>query len=479
MKIKWLKNKGSALRGINDERSNQMKFKKIAVLFFALCFMVLPAVSGCEKEGEDLCMEKYVIIEYTDTYYETVTAQAPMELPFLFGANDEKTGRLVGAGFIGPMLLNWTIEQMQACINAAFDMAEQYNIPVYFQVDDCNSYTDALGSIGNGDEVKYWENPAMCEWTSFPEEGETWGGQAEALAYQEQTGKELPYGGLPRFWFNWGNWLVAKPFPNFASPELQELVVNNLKKGVLEPLVKRYNELKKQGKGYLFAGIAIGWETHIPNNEQYKGQTIVNYWNNEEVMREDEQNRYGYAALTSLGYDQKRLETMAALEGVTVDEKMDSLLWQVIHDYTELLAKTAYEAGLPKEKIYSHIVSITTSGVDPSSSWPPIWTAVNDYCTPGFTMNRQSCPYDLDELKKQIKEADSDQEKYGLVEGYDWSYADSLEDSEEYLQSIFGSGSNIITCFGWPTCVKNYSNKYVQAVKNWKYDTWGQVDRAL
>ena len=454
-----------------------MIFKKIGAIIFALLFSVMPFISGCESEGEDLCMEKYVIIQYTDTYYETVNAQAAMELPFLFGKNDEKSGRLVGAGFIGPMLLNWTIEQMQACINDAFDMAEKYNIPVYFQVDDCNSYADFLGSIGDGDEIKYWEHPDMCEWTSFPEEGEEWGGQKRALEYKAQTGNDLPYGGLPRFWFNWGNWLVAKPFPNFASPTLQELVVNNLKEGVLKPLTKRYNRLKKKDKAYLFAGIAIGWETHVPDTSNYKGQTIVNHWNNNEVMREDEQGRYGYAALTSLGYDQKRLETVAALEGVTVDEKMDSLLWQTIHDYTRLLAKTTYDAGLPKEKIYSHIVSITTApNVKPSSSWPPIWTAVNEYCTPGFTMNRQSCPYDIAELKRQIQEVIPTQERYGLVEGYDWSYTENLDDAENYLKEIFGSGSHIITCFGWPSSVKNYKNRYVQAVKNWKYDTWGQID---
>jgi hypothetical protein len=57
----------------------------------------------------------------------------------------------------------------------------------------------------------------------------------------------------------------AKAFPCFESPGFRSFVLNQYQNGVLDPLMERYNKLISEGKEYLFAGLAIGWETHIPD----------------------------------------------------------------------------------------------------------------------------------------------------------------------------------------------------------------------
>lgn len=150
-----------------------MKIKRWAVLLLTACLMSLPLLGGCEKEYEDLRDDKYITMVFTNTHYEEVESYAP-EMKYLLGENDPSTGRMYAAGYIGPMLLTQSIEQMQEEVNMAFDMAEKFNIPVYFQLDDINNYTTLFGGDA---EVKYWEDPSMCEWIAFPEEGEEYGGQ--------------------------------------------------------------------------------------------------------------------------------------------------------------------------------------------------------------------------------------------------------------------------------------------------------------
>lgn len=134
-----------------------MKIKRWAVLLLTACLMSLPLLGGCEKEYEDLRDDKYITMVFTNTHYEEVESYAP-EMKYLLGENDPSTGRMYAAGYIGPMLLTQSIEQMQEEVNMAFDMAEKFNIPVYFQLDDINNYTTLFGG---GAEVKYWEDPSM------------------------------------------------------------------------------------------------------------------------------------------------------------------------------------------------------------------------------------------------------------------------------------------------------------------------------
>lgn len=415
-----------------------MKIKRWAVLLLTACLMSLPLLGGCEKEYEDLRDDKYITMVFTNTHYEEVESYAP-EMKYLLGENDPSTGRMYAAGYIGPMLLTQSIEQMQEEVNMAFDMAEKFNIPMYFQLDDINNYTTLFGG---GAEVKYWEDPSMCEWIAFPEEGEEYGGQNK-------------YGELPRFWYNWGSWRVANPVPNFASQKFRELIVHNLKEGFLKPLNERYNKLKKEDKAYLFAGCAVGWETHIPDysaDNRMLNLSVNNLpkdYATGKPMYEWELAQYGYGALHSLGYDQAKIDAEAAEKGISSKQHIKNILYQVIHDYSEMLAKTVYEAGVPRTKIFTHTVSCQTTLGNESTFYPPIWTAVNDYSTPGYTMSPVTCKYDLKKMKQQLFEADPNFNEFACAEGYA-AGLDTVAKCDAYFKEMFENGARNVTAFGYP-----------------------------
>lgn len=371
------------------------------------------------------------------------------EIPALFGEQTADSPYKYAFGLPGPMLLLQSVAEMNEQVEYAFDLAERYNVPVYFQLDDCNSYT---AQFGNGSPVKPAENPDWCEWVAFRENGEQWGGQSN--------------GRLPYYWYNWGDWRYVEYFPNLASQGLQDYVVSQLKEGVLKPLVKRYKQLREQGKEYLFAGMAIGWETHIPDYSS--ANTLSNIDKNmlpkavtgDVSMAPWEAGRYGYSALTSLGKTEYDIEA----------------LYGVIHDYIELLAKTCYDAGIPRAKLYSHIVGYTSAnGHIQSTFTPPIWTAVNDYCIPGFTLNPISCPYNLDVLTQKIQAADPAMPYFGSVESYALGVDGSFEAADYYFDEMFSKGALMISVFGWgrePQTSRfavshSPDNPFVQAAKHW------------
>lgn len=404
--------------------------------------------------------EKYIVFFLTNTSVDQADSENTGrdadaaytfvgELPQLFGTVNAQSPFKYAFGLPGPMLLTQSIQEMQYQVNTAFDIAEKYSVPVYFQLDDINNYTDQFGS---GATPKFYNNPSWCEWVSFPASGEAWGGQAN--------------GRLPYFWFNWGAWMHAQAFPNLQSPDFRAFIKSQLENGVLSVLNTRYNALKAQGKGYLFAGMAIGWETHIPDysadNTLYNinpASPPVNVLQGDQ-MPAWEVGKLGYAALHTLGhttYDKERL-------------------YQVIHDYSEFLAKTAYDTGIPKEKIFTHIVGIKSSQPNLSTTFaPPIWTAVNDYSTPGFTLSPVSCPYDLNTLVSEIQLADPSHTRFGNVEGYSIGADGSFAQADAYFGDMFGHGASIVAVFGWGrepatsafAVSHSPSSPFVQAAQKW------------
>ncbi len=371
------------------------------------------------------------------------------EIPHIFGEIDPAGPYKYAFGIAGPMLLTQSVAEMQDEIRLAFNAAEKYNVPVYFQLDDCNNYTTQFGS---GALPKFYENPDWCEWVSFPVFSETWGGESN--------------GRLPYYWFNWGRWMHASSFPCFQSEGLRNFVVRQMKEGVLNPLNERLDALRKAGKEYLFAGMAIGWETHIPDYST--GNTVLNINPSDllvNVLANDrmqpwEAARYGYHSLSILDKASYDLET----------------LYDVIHDYSELLARTAYDSGIPKEKIYSHMVGFMSARTDLRTTFaPPVRAAVNAYCTPGYTLSPVTCPYNLDTLVNEIRKADSDQDEFACAEGYDRGVNGSFAQADSYFDSMFGHGAALVTVFGWgieaadsPFAVSHSPDSpFVQAAAKW------------
>lgn len=83
---------------------------------------------------------------------------------------DNKAGakRMYAFGTPGPMLITQSVEQIRDQVNGSFAYAKQYDIPVFFQLDDTTNYTT---SFGDGAEIKYYEHPRNVRMDAVPRRG--------------------------------------------------------------------------------------------------------------------------------------------------------------------------------------------------------------------------------------------------------------------------------------------------------------------
>lgn len=440
--------------------------KKPALIIYLLItalFGLMVILTSCIKKNpgnENISKDRYIAFFLTNTsIHQAVNENTGKdannsynfisELPHLFGDINKNTKFKYAFGLPGPMLLTQSVEEMKNHVNSAFDAAEKYNVPVYFQLDDCNNYTTSFGS---GASPKFYDNPDWVEWISFPQTGESWGGQI--------------YGRTPYFWFNWGNWMHAESFPCFQSSGFRDFVVHQLREGVLKPLNRRYQKLKEEDRAYLFAGMAVGWETHIPDYSPSNSilsidadHLPINVLKGDQ-MKPWEAAKSGYNSLKILERDKYDLNA----------------LYTVIHDYSELLSKTAFESGIPRNKIFTHIVGLMSANPGLKTTFaPPIWAAVNEYSIPGFTMSPVSSPYNLHTLTNEIKKADPAQKNFVLAEGYSIGVDQSFKQADDYFASMFNNGALLVSVFGWGreppgsafVVSHSESNPFVLAAKKW------------
>jgi len=370
------------------------------------------------------------------------TREAVIQIRDFYGPNDPKSKRLIGFSRMSIMLFKQSIQEKRDIVNMVFDIAEEFDMPVYLHLDMLHN--SPTSDKFEGPEKKFYDDPMMCEWVDFPKPGQT-------------------HGPVPRFWNNWGAWFSAPAFPAFGSPKLQEYVKEQLQKGVLDPMMKRIEKLKQQNKEYLFAGICIGWETAIYNwtpGDPFvildpKDPPVDTFTEPNITMQRWEMAQPGYNSLYHLGYNQQRLEKEAKEKSMTTKALFIEICHKVGHNYTEMLAKEAFNRGIDRRKIFSHTVAIDTVDNRPSTSRPPVWAAVNPYCTPGFTMdNFGEAVYDLKKVKQQILKADPTQKNLAVAETY-FRRGTTEEDYTKFFNDMFDNGATLIHILAWHSGRKN------------------------
>lgn len=414
------------------KRSRGLSLCIVLVMVFASssCAMQQPA------DGKTASARKYLVFELTnirlhDPVYDV--NEAVVCLVSQLGANNPSSDRMYAFGLHAMPLLTRSVAVLKDQVDVVFDIAEKHDVPVYLHIDPM--YGFGMGDIPEGEEpaLRFWEHPGMCEWVNFPEAGEK-------------------HGKIPGCWVNWGRWLkVSSALPNYESPELKKFYKSQLEDGVLKPIKKRLLALEQKGKGYLFAGLNIGWETRFQDKSDLAGQAITNEFNTIEIMQEWEKAKTGYAALHTRGWNDASLEREAEKKGISKDRLFYKLCGESIHGNMELLAKTALDCGIARNRIYSHIVAIESydggslSGTSVDN--PPIWTALNDYCVPGFTLDKHgAAKYDMEKMRKVFK-ARGHEFEYGAVETYLYHYPTG----EEYiaqLNEFFDSGATLVSVLG-------------------------------
>ena len=367
---------------------------------------------------------QYVVFMITNIRYDCLEPYVK-QMVELHGEVDPDSSRMYAFGVVGPMAITQSVEQMREEVNTVFALSEKYNVPVFFQMDDCTNYATHFGDDAVTDEngSKFYNDPEMCEWIAFPKEGESYGGES--------------YGMLPRWHCDWSGvpFATAGGFPCYNSEKYLNWYKNQVTKGFIEPLKENITRLEKEDKTYLFAGINTGWETQIPDYTESSMASLLEF----------EKAQYGKHALYNLGYDDEKLEKEAKRRCMSVRDLEKELLYGVIADYIEFTCKLFHDAGIERYKIFSHIVSLSSHTGELSTTRPPTWVCINDYCIPGWTMSPKTCPYDLDILYSQLGQ--NGRNEYVNAEGY--AHYDNEETCREYFKESLGGNAKLITVFGY------------------------------
>jgi len=346
------------------------------------------------------------------------------------GANNPANARMYAFGMNRVPLLTRSVAALNGYVNSVFDIAEAHGVPAFFHIDPMYGFDMDNIPAGQGPSLRYWDHPEMCEWVNFPTGGQT-------------------YGQVPRVWLNWGTWLrIGDAVPNFESPALQQFYKSQLEDGILEPIKQRLLALQQEGKGYLFAGLNIGWETHLQDWADQAGETIVAA-NTGETMQSWEQAKTGYAALHTKGWDDASLTVEANAQGISKDRLFYDLCAETVQSNLMLLAKTASDYGFYNSQIFSHIVARESLSMYQNTTdlnIPPVWTALNAYCTPGFTMDEfGGAKYDLSEMENTFS-AYGYAFKYAPIETYLVNY----QTESEYRAQLdeFFTDADLVAVYG-------------------------------
>ncbi|MBN1419274.1 MAG: hypothetical protein JXP34_10885 [Planctomycetes bacterium] len=404
------------------------------------------------------------------------------ELKSEFGAMPAGSTRYFGFSPGLFQFLNWTRETLEARVNQALDIAERTGMPVFFHLDDEHFWYRRTELTGD---------PEAVEWSAFPSAGERHGPVIE------------------RYWLNWGRWVVyPAPPPCFESPKFRAEVKGRLEGCVAAPIIERLERWKAAGRDHLFAGIAVGNETMVPDwrgasaapeGKEPRGLEVTTYPPAEVRMERSEMVRAGYAALHHRGYTAASIEKLAKAKKETPETITAELLFDVAHDYSEFMAKTLRDAGMRRGRIHTHFTSPFAKFIEPMINvkpdsvgtagaglrMPPVRSAMNPCSRPGFTVARDMV--DLSDLTAQMAaEEDGGDVGWAVVESYctigQPGETQTREQYEEYLGGLFACGARLVNLYGWnvprenPFSVQNAPG-VKEAIRKWLGgkrlpDTW-------
>lgn len=243
-------------------------------------------------------------------------------------------------------------ETLARAVNAAFDVALRQGTAVYFTVENLqwNNRPD-LWNYADADQPGYDpKNVQNVEWIN-------WSGTPHPHRYRD-----------------WGRPEQMPPVICYNSPKVLAEASRLAKQVIGPPIAAGSDRLAKAGKAHLFGGVTVGAEPALPNYEVVDevNPRIARMMERDGVPR----SRLGYNALTNLGYSKDH-----------PPEDFAAALAQVNQDYISYWAAKLAEAGIPANKMYSHVAAgagvVGSPGIRFTNA--PISIAFAKSCRPGWT----------------------------------------------------------------------------------------------
>lgn len=303
--------------------------------------------------------------------------------------------RMACSGSIHYTLLR-TPAEIAAEMNAVLDGAETSGYPLFVNLDDWNFPRAAWAG-----------DPGIVEWTA-------WDGTL--ATYRD---------------IEWRTDNPQRPPPNVESPAFRAEIapVFDAAFGTLASRLKRWRD---QGRGYLLAGVAVGWESGYYT--EFDGPAPF---------------RTGFAALTARGLTDAAIAAAAANRGVTYWEEFDAQMYRAIHDYIAWLCERAVRAGLPREKLFTHFTGVPDDWRPPDPArrdgrLVPFSLAGNPFARPGHT----ATPEWIDLERLALEAPLRDTPDWGAPEWEGTPATGSRDAMLRFLSRLHGLGAQVSCNWG-------------------------------
>jgi hypothetical protein len=311
------------------------------------------------------------------------------------GTVGDRQSRL--AVIFGPLSFDHSDAEIRRHIAAVFAIALEQNVAVGFHLDD------SMFWAGRSD---LWRDPRNVEWMN-------WAGTPT-------TGRRVDWGPKPQ---------MLPPQMCFNSKVIQAEVRRRGTDVIGRAIQEGVDNLRRQGKEYLFAGVIVGWETQIGQDFE-TGRPL------------------GFHALANRGFS-------AAHPPADIDDERA----RIVEEFITLWSKSIADAGVAPTKIYAHTAFFPRLMFDDQSEHPISYTQLNHFAPPSVAFGRFRRPgfstYPQPGLFAQIDSevAQHHQQGWASSEGTNLQLGRGPGQSgmtmETYLASMFNHGATLVNIFSW------------------------------
>lgn len=220
-------------------------------------------------------------------------------------------------------------ETTVAALKVFLATAEEMNTPVLVQI-DTEHWWEARPDLWN------WWDAGKPGFDPSNRENVEWTGWS-------------PDSAIKIAWRNWGQQFRVLPPPNLASPRYTAACREEIRR--LVPIVMNWQARLPQNKKHLLIGIKLGHETSIGVNAYHypSGNDLLDRPASEDPVRGLDTSDVLSRGVAQIGYAALKSSGIRA-EGVPTESE----LRDVAQRYLQMLCREAADAGVPRERLFSH-----------------------------------------------------------------------------------------------------------------------------
>jgi len=330
----------------------------------------------------------------------------------------------VGVSFVFSTLQT-PIDQIAQRLRTTLECSEKTSVPVLIALDGQN----------------WWESrPDLWNWWAPNKPGYN-----PSNIFNVEWTDWNPTNAVKVSWRNWGVIHRVAPAQNIASTNVLNLQLLALDE--LIPIIVDWHRKLPADRKWLLGGVKLGWEASIGYNAYYytNGNRYLENWPNDSshdptiVLNPNKglsggAAQIGYAALASARLKYSGVITRDDIGLVTA--------W-----YLEKLCRTASDAGLPSDLVFTH----QGGTYKPWDKQLPFWPAMNQWSTPGWSFYGID-PKDAGSLGKEL--TNLTQDRWAACEWW-WGGSNPNEWEDHFTRTLKFHDCRFIDVYNWNNMFSN------------------------